>query len=200
MAKLTVALCVALLGLLSWAPVHAELDVDELPDLTGGLIPLLGPTEPFGRGGQLLTSGRLSSRQEVRYEVRVKNQSGDPVDAESLVVIVERVQEAARLRDMTTKLDVPDADGYTRDGKPYFRVPTGGEPELAPYAVSDAFTLEIRNPDLLRLYPPVLRVRGIRRTTSQEFQRTLRTLVKQGVLSPDEAEEALRAGSEASRP
>ncbi len=200
MSKSTTGFCVLLLALTAWAGVYAEPDVDELPDLTGGVIPLLYPTEAFGSGGQLSAGGRLTTRQDAIYDVRVKNQSGDPIDGDSLVVVVHKIQEAARLRDMTTELEVVDADGYTGDGKPYFRVPMDGEPELAPYALSEAFRLEIRNPDLLRLYPPVLRVRGIRRTASQEFQKTLQTLVQKGVLTPEEAEEALEQGPEAFPP
>jgi len=56
---------------------------------------------------------------------------------------------------------------------------------------SEAITIEIRNPDLLRLYPPVLRVRGVRRTPSQAFQSTLETLVRRGVLTPEEARNAI---------
>lgn len=191
------AWCLALLVLATGASLSAEVDVDELPDLTGGVIPLLYAAQTFGSGGQLFAGGSITSRQEARYEVRVKNQSGDPVDAESLVVVVQKVQDA-RLHDRTNDLEFRGADGYTRNGQPYFRVPTGGEPELAPFSESEAFTLEIRNPKLARLYPPVLRVRGIRRTASQDVQKTLQTLVKKGVLSEEEAEDVLTSGPDAS--
>jgi hypothetical protein len=168
-------------------------NVDDLPDLTGGVIPLLnydtGSRE--GGGGELFTGRRLSQREEVRYSVRVKNQTGDPIEADSLIVVVEKIQEMARLRDVTTELDLPGSDGTTQDGKPYFRMPVGGKATLAPYMESEAITIEIRNPDLLRLYPPVLRVRGVRRTPSQAFQSTLETLVRRGVLTPEEARNAM---------
>lgn len=167
-----------IVAVLSVATAQASSVVDELPDITGGVIPLLYPVDGFGSGGQLSSGGRLSQRGSARYQVRVKNQSGDPVEADSLVVVVHRIQEAARLRDVTTTdmIEILDSDGVTRDGKPYFRVPLGGQPELEPYGMSEAFTIEIRNPDLLRLYPPVLRVRGVRRTASQDFQDAIEAL------------------------
>ena len=178
-----------------WAWVHAYLEVDELPDLTGGVIPLLYPVQVFGGGGELNSGGRLSTRLEALYEVRVKNQSGDPVEADSLVVVVHKIQERARLRDVMSEVEFVGADGETGDGKPYFRVPMGGQAELEPYAESEPFTLEIQNPNMLRLFPPVLRVRGIRRTASQDFQKALQNLLKQGVISPEEAQESLESSS-----
>ncbi len=173
--------------------LHAGSTVDELPDLTGGVIPLLTPADALG--GQLFAGGQLSSRGEVRYLVRVKNQSGDPIEADSLVVVVHKIHEAARARlhDVTARVEIVGADGETGDGKPYFRVPLDGKPELAPYSESEAFTLEILNPDLLRLYPPVLRVRGLRRTASHVFQDALQNLVSQGTITPEEALEAVES-------
>ncbi len=174
--------------IITFCVVHAEITADELPDLTGGVIPLLysDPRAGFGAGGQLFSGGRLSSRGEAVYLVRVKNQSGDPIEGDSLIVVVHRIQEAARLRDVTTELEVVDSDGNTSEGKPYFRVPLGDKSELEPYGESEEFTIEIRNPNLLRLYPPVLRVRGVRRTPSQAFQDTLQHAGPKDELSPEE--------------
>lgn len=97
----------------------------------------------------------------------------------------------ARLRDMTTRLGIKGADGYTEDGKPYFRVPVAGQAELPPYGESGWFPIEIKNPDLLGLYPSVLRVRGIRKTTSQTFQETLQQLIRKGIVTPEEAKKAM---------
>ena len=151
--------------------------IDELPDLTGGVIPILSYDTGAGEtgGGQLFSGGHLSSRGHVYYFVRVKNQSGDPIQADSLIVVVQKIQEMARLRDVTTDLDLPGADGQTKEGYPYFYVPIGDQPNLEPYGESKPFRLEIENPDLLRLYPPVLRVRGIRLTPTQSYQDTLNT-------------------------
>ena len=172
-----------------------SVSVDELPDLTGGVIPVLSyDTEgTFMSGGELNAGGSLSSRGSIRFIVRVKNQSGDPIEADSLVVIIHKIQEMARLRDMTTKLDIEGTDGVTKDGKPYFYVPVEDDNVLPPFGESESITIEIDNPDLLRLYPPVLRVRGIRQTTSQDFQKTLQTLIQQGVITPEEARNALNS-------
>ena len=182
-----------LIVLISVPVLHATPSVDALPDLSGGVIALLtyDTGDSFSGGGQLFAGGQLSSRGEVRYQVRVKNQSGDPIEADSLVVVVHKIQEMARLRDVTTELELPGSDGFTQEGEPYFRVPVGGRSELEPFGESEPFIIEIQNPDLLRLYPPVLRVRGIRRTASQDFQNVLQTLVRKGVLTPEEARDAL---------
>jgi len=166
---------------------------DDAVDLTGGVIPLLtyDTGESFGGGGELFSGGRLSTRGDVRYLVRVKNQTGDPIEADSLILVVDKIQEMARLRDMTTSLDIQGVDGYTEDGKPYFRVPVDGQTELPPYGESESFLIEIKNPDLLRLYPPVLRVRGIRKTSSQAYQNALQTLIRKGVVTPEKAEKAM---------
>lgn len=106
--------------------------IDEGVDLTGGVIPLL--TYDFGGsptgGGELFSGRSLSSRGEVRYLVRVKNQTGDPVEADSLIVVVHQIRERAWLRDVTTSLDIRGTDGNTKDGKPYFLVPVDGQAEL----------------------------------------------------------------------
>ena len=167
--------------------------IDELPDLTGGVIPLLTYDSggSFSGGGELFSGGSLSSRGDVRYLVRVKNQTGDPIDADSLILVVDKIQEMARLRDVTTSLDIRGTDGNTEDGKPYFRVPLDGQAELPPYGESESFPIEIKNPDLLRLYPPVLRVRGIRKTASHAFQGALQNLIQEGVVTPEEAKKAM---------
>jgi hypothetical protein len=157
------------------ASLLAMPSIDELPDLTGGVIPILSYDTGEDGGGQLFSGGHLSSRGHVYYLVRVKNQSGDPIQADSLIVVVQKIQEMARLRDVTTDLDLPGADGETEEGYPYFHVPIGDQPNLEPYGESEPFRLEIENPNLLRLYPPVLRVRGIQLTPTQSYQDTLNT-------------------------
>ncbi|WNM57566.1 hypothetical protein [Candidatus Nitrospira allomarina] len=166
---------------------------DDLVDLTGGVVPLLSydPGGSFSGGGELFSGGRLSSRGDVRYLVRLKNQTGDPIEADSLILVVDKIQEMARLRDVTTSLDIQGTDGNTEDGKPYFRVPVDGQAELPPYGESESFPIEIKNPDLLRLYPPVLRVRGIRKTASHAYQGALQNLIQEGVVTPEEAKKSI---------
>jgi len=47
--------------------------------------------------------------------------------------------------------------------------------------------------DLLRLYPPVLRVRGLRRTASHVYQEAMQNLVNQGTITPEQALEAVES-------
>lgn len=172
---------------------NASPTVDELPDITGGVIPIVtyDPKSTTVGGGQLFSGGRLSQRGDVRFLVWVRNQSGDPIEADSLILVVQKIQEMARLRDVTDKLDLPGADGRTEDGKPYFYVPVSGNAELEPYGESEPILIEIRNPDLLRLYPPVLRVRGVRRTASQDFQDALQDSLGEEVRPPPETPQSL---------
>jgi hypothetical protein len=172
---MTKIVCVLLMLLVVPASLLAMPSIDERPDLTGGVIPILSYDTGEDGGGQLFSGGHLSSRGHVFYIVRVKNQSGDPIQADSLIVVVQKIQEMARLRDVTSDLDLPGADGQTEEGYPYFHVPIGDQPNLEPYGESQPFRLEIKNPNLLRLYPPVLRVRGIRLTPAQSYQDTLNT-------------------------
>ena len=167
-------LILVLLLLLSPNFLLAEISVDELPDITGGVIPLL--SFEVNKGGELFSSGRVSSRGEIFYVVRLKNQTGDPVLAEPLIVVVERIQNMSNFRDVTSKLELPGVHGETESGKPYYRVPIGETKFLAPFSESEPFSLEIQNPNLYRLYPPVLRVRGLRITAAQMHQEALANL------------------------
>ena len=156
---------------LTGAAATAAYTVDDLPDLTGGVVLILfhHPQESFGTGGELFPGGRLSSRSSTRYLIRVRNQTGRALEAQSLVIVIDKIQEAARLRDVTNshQIEVRGADGYTRDGKPYFRVPMGARTELEPYGLSEVLVVEIYNPDLLRLYPPIITVRGLHSMSPQ---------------------------------
>lgn len=166
----------------------------EVQDITGAVIPILSLSDPFGSSGEFDADGRLTSRGEFRFRVRVKNQSGDPVEGDSLIVVVLRVASANYLHDVTDELEYVGAGGQTRDGKPFYRVPLGGKSVLGPYAESEEFPLEIRNPNLFIIYPPILRVYGVRRSDPERFQETLRTLVEKDKLSPEEIQR-LRAPS-----
>ena len=57
--------------------------------------------------------------------------------------------------------------------------------------VSEPILIEIRNDDLLRLYPPVLRVRGVRRTASQDYQDALQDSLEEEVRPPPETPQSL---------
>ena len=78
-----------------------------------------------------------------------------------------------------------------KDGKAYFHVPMGGNTELEPYGESETIVIEIKNPNRVRLYPPVLRARGVRRTASQDYQDALQDSLDEEVRPPPETPQSL---------
>ena len=165
----------------------ADPTVDDLPDLTGGVVPVVQykHLDPFS-GTDLLTSV-----SEVEYVVKVKNQTGDPLIADTLILVVDSVQEISG-KEISHRVKIEGSDGMTADGKPFFRIPSTGT-ELAPYGESEPVTIRVTNPDFLRFYPPGVRVRGIRRSSDKAVKDLLETLVQKGVMSPEEARRALES-------
>lgn len=161
--------------------------VDDLPDLTGGVVPVVQykQLDPFS-GNDILTSV-----SEVEYTVKVKNQTGQPLIADSLVLVVDSVLEISG-KEIINRVRIEGSDGVTQDGKPFFRIPSTG-PELSPYGESEAVTIRVTNPDFLRFYPPGVRVRGIRRSSEKAVKDLLDTLVQKGLLSPEDAMRALES-------
>ena len=188
-------LLVCLAGIFGFESIpSAAYAAGDVQDITGAVIPILSQSDPFGSSGEFEADGRLSSRGEFRFRVRVRNQSGDPIEGDSLIVVVQRVASADYLHDVTNELEYVGAGGQTPDGKPFYRVPLGGKSELGPYAESEEFLLEIRNPNLYIIYPPVLRVHGVRRSDPERFEETFRTLAEKGKLGP-EGKQGLRTPS-----
>ena len=68
--------------------VLASPSVDDLPDLTGGVVPVVQY-----KSSDPLSGTRLTSVSEVEYIVKVKNQTGDPLVADSLILVVDSVRE-----------------------------------------------------------------------------------------------------------
>lgn len=170
----------------------ADPSVDDLPDLTGGVVPVVQykQNDPFS-GSDLLTSV-----SEVEYVVRVKNQTGDPLIADSLVLVVDTVKEISG-KEISNRVGIEGSDGMTGDGKPFFRIPSSGK-EIPPYGESEPVTIRVTNPDFLRFFPPGVRVRGIRRSSEKAMNDLLETLVQKGLLSPEEAKRALESPSSSS--
>jgi hypothetical protein len=170
----------------------ADPSVDDLPDLTGGVVPVVQykHLDPFS-GTDILTSV-----SEVEYEVRVKNQTGDPLLADSLILVVDTVQEISG-KEISHRVRIEGFDGMTGDGKPFFRIPSRKK-ELPPYGESEPVTIRVTNPDFLRFYPPGVRVRGIRRSSEKAVKDLVDTLVQKGLLSPEEARRALESPSSGS--
>ena len=170
------------------SPVWANPSVDELPDLTGGVQPIIQYKNSDAFSGRDLTSV-----EHVEYVVRIKNQTGDPLVADSLVLVVDRLQEISG-KEISDAVEIEGFDGRTKEGKPYFRIPSD-EAELAPYSESESVTISVSNPNYHRFFPPTVRVRGLRRSSGKAVESLLDSLVRKGILAPSEAARALESTS-----
>ena len=185
-----VGFIMALALLILWnVPVVAEESVDDLPNLTGGVVPVLSYREhdPFA-------NNRLTSVSHIEYVIRVKNKTNDPIVAGSLILIVDKIIEITGA-DISARVAVEGADGLMDDGRPYFHLPVSDNKDLAPFSESEHVIVELENPDYLRFYPPSLEVRGLRRKSEKSVQGLLDTLVNKGLLTTDEATQALESSS-----
>ncbi len=189
---------VSLFLLILWIlpiPLAISGNEEDLQDLSGQVVPLVssGQANSFMDGGELFSQGSLTSRSDIQYTVRVKNQTGDPVIGSSLIIVIEQIMDVARTRDVASRLEILNTDGQTDEGKPFFHLPKGSTEDLAPFGISDPIHVRIRNPDLLRLAPPTFSIYGIRRTESKQLDDLREALIQKGILSPDEATELLGA-------
>ncbi len=189
---------VSLFLLILWIlpiPLAISGNEEDLQDLSGQVVPLVssGQANSFMDGGELFSQGSLTSRSDIQYTVRVKNQTGDPVIGSSLIIVIEQIMDVARTRDVASRLEILNPDGQTDEGKPFFHLPKGSTEDLAPFGISDPIHVRIRNPDLLRLAPPTFSIYGIRRTESKQLDDLREALIQKGILSPDEATELLGA-------
>ena len=139
------------------------------------------------------SGSELTSVTEVEYVVKVKNQTGDPLMADSLILVVDHIKGISG-KDILDRVRVEGFDGRMSDGKPFFRIPHSGK-ELPPFGESQAVTIRVNNPDFLRFFPPGIRVLGHRRSSGESTQDLLENLVQKGVLSPEEAVRALESSS-----
>lgn len=191
---------VSLFLLILWIlpiPLAISGNEEDLQDLSGQVVPLVssGQANSFMDGGELFSQGSLTSRSDIQYTVRVKNQTGDPVIGSSFIIVIEQIMDVARTRDVASRLEILNPDGQTDEGKPFFHLPKGSTEDLAPFGISDPIHVRIRNPDLLRLAPPTFSIYGIRRTESKQLDDLREALIQKGILSPDEATELLGAPS-----
>ncbi len=168
--------------------VFANPSVDDLPDLTGGVVPIVQY-----KNSEPLSGTNLTSVSEVEYTVKVRNQTGDPVLADSLILVVDAVKEISG-KEISDRVKIEGFDGITAEGKPFFYIPSS-DAELAPYSESESVTIRVSNPDYLRFFPPSIRVRGLRRSPGEAVKGLLESLVQKGILAPEEAANALRATS-----
>ena len=122
--------------------------VDQLADLTGRTIAIA------------TLKVRDNFANQFEYDVTVRNLTSDPLEADSLIVVVDGITDLAG-KDATDRIEVVGFDGYTNDGKPYFRVPAQ-DLELPPYGESQPARVRLRNPYYTILFTPFFKVRGLR--------------------------------------
>ena len=167
----------------------AQSSEEQLTDLTGGVTPIILELDgSFQSGGELSNQNNgLTTRSDLRYVVKLKNQTHDPIQSSSLILVVDAIVEVARGRDVSHLVEVYGYDGITSQGKPFFRIPEGNTEVLSPFAESETVIVRILNPDLLRLTQPSFLVQGIPKTQSNAIDRLRDTLLRKGLLSPEEA-------------
>jgi hypothetical protein len=132
--------------------------VDELTDLTGKATAVV----------TLMSRDNFSS--EYRYHVSVRNTSADAFVADSLVIVLDRItnlagedREPLKNEPLLSRMEIVGQDGETEDGKPYFRIPPAGRPDLTSNGESPPATVRIRNRDYVAVFTPSFRVLGLRR-------------------------------------
>ena len=159
--------------------------VDQLEDLTAGVIPIVTLRE------------RDNFANEFRYDVSVENRTSHPIKTEGLIVVVDQIIDLAG-KDATNRIEVLGADGQMPDGKPYFKVPAAGA-QLAPYTESEPTTVRLRNPYYTILFTPSFRVLGRQISPprlpavvppvagrADGINRLIEILIKKGVITREE--------------
>lgn len=151
---------------------------------------------------------RDNFNSEYVYDVSVKNVSSDSLVGESLIIVLDKITNIGGNEWMTgtsesnlTRMEILGQDGETDDGKPYFRIPRGSDPDLPPYTESSPASVRIRNKDYLIVFTPVFRVYGMKRppVSSKAKERVsplppaktladklIQLLIQKGVLSEEE--------------
>lgn len=190
-----------LIGALLWTTVTAGAALasalDQLTDLSG-------------RASVNVTLvGRDNFTSEYRYELTVRNRSNDPFIAESLIVVLDKItnlageeRESLKNEPLLHRFDIVGQDGETDDGKPFFRVPVGTSPDLAPLSDSLSFAVRIRNKDYVSVFTPSFRVYGKKRpppepkgsnnppppgnAAQDRTDRLIQLLLKKGIITEEE--------------
>jgi hypothetical protein len=133
--------------------------LDQLPDLTDKAAQAV-----------VTLKGRDNFNSEYMYDVSVKNLSSDPLVAESLIIVLDKItniggdeRTSGTSESNQSRMEILGQDGETDDGKPYFRIPRGSGPDLPPYTESSPVTVRIRNKDYLIVFTPFFRVYGLKR-------------------------------------
>ena len=166
-------------------------------------------TELTGRVNAIVTlKGRDNFTSEYRYDISVRNLSPDPIVAESLVVVLDKItnlageeREALKSETILSRFEVLGQDGETDDGKAFFRIPGANGPDLMPQTDSRPANVRIRNKDYLAIFTPSFKVYGLKRqppvaktaekpglpaNSTNSVDKLIQLLIKKGVLTEEE--------------
>jgi len=162
--QLTVA---AILLSLSWplAPTCQASPLDQLTDLTD-------------KSAVIITlKGRDNFNSEYRYDVSVKNLSADTLISDSLFIVLDKVtniggesRENLTSETLLSRMEVLGQDGETQEGKPYFQIPAGSLPDLAPHGQTLPANVRLRNKDYMIVFTPSFKVFGLKRPPPEPKQ------------------------------
>ena len=128
-------------------------------------------TDLTGRVQAIVTlKGRDNFTSEYRYDVSVRNLSPDAIIGDSLIIVLDKItnlagedREGLMGESFLKRFDVLGQEGQTDDEKPYFRVPAGTSPDLAPQTDSLPAVVRIRNRDYVAVFTPSFKVFGQKR-------------------------------------
>ncbi|MGH7215975.1 MAG: hypothetical protein ACREIG_01925 [Nitrospiraceae bacterium] len=198
---------------LSFAVILLSLSWPMVPESGAGPIDQL--TNLTGRANAIVTlTGRDNFTSEFRYDVSVRNLSSEPLIADSLIVVLDKITNLAgedhenlQGESFLTRFEVLGQDGETDDGKPFFRIPVGPNPDLASASNSLPVSVRIRNKDYVVVFTPAFSVYGKKRPPPEPRQaqatpiqpgatpiapsrnsvdKLIQLLIKKGVLTEEE--------------
>ena len=166
MTLVRLSFAVILLGpLWPMVPESSAGSMDQLTDLTG-------------KASVVVTlKGRDNFASEYRYDVSVRNHTSDLLIADSLVIVLDKItnlagqdREGLTGESFLTRFEVLGQDGQTDDGKPFFRIPVGPTPDLAPLTDSLPASVRLMNKDYLSVFTPFFKVLGQKRPPPEPKQ------------------------------
>lgn len=168
-------------------------------------------TDLTGKAAAFVTlRSRDNFSSEYRYDVTVRNNSADPFIADSLILVLDRITNIAgddhtnlTNESLLSRMEVLGQDGYTEDGKPFFRIPPGATPDLPPHSESLPATVRLRNLDYVVVFTPSFRVMGQKREPPKPkssaaaaaaavapqkatTDKLIQLLIKKGLITPEE--------------
>jgi hypothetical protein len=148
-------------------------------------------------------TGRDNFNSEYRYDLTVRNRSSDPLIADSLIIVLEKItnlagedREPLKSEPLLNRFEIMGQDGETDDGKPFFRVPVGASPDLAPLTDSLPLSIRIRNTPSFRVYgkkrppaepkPSAGQTQPVPSPQDRQTERLIQLLLKKGLITEEE--------------